>query len=525
MKKSYIKYRVLPLLLVCCLMTPLLSGSVHAADFTDTASHWAKGAIDRWSDYGILKGYEDGRFRPDGKITRAEMATVLDRLLCYQTRDQAVFGDVKDDDWYADAIYHLSAAGVMKGDGVNAYPQENITREEAAVMVARAFAFAESNAGVSYSDADQISDWAIGYVCTMTSEGYMQGSNGAFNPKANLTRAEAVTILDNIVGAIYRTSNTPYAGVWSADCDKYVVVTAQEGITLKEMTVGDGIVVAESVTGDVILENVTLNGPIVNHGTAVTIEKTIVHDGTFDSYYGHELTLFSNVAKNTLDPNAFYTDDSGAIQYNGTGVRTVQGIDVSYVQGERGIDWAEVAASGIDFVMVQVGFRGWGSSGSLNIDSYFENNIAGALNAGLEVGVYFFSQATSMEEALEEAEFILPYLQQYNITYPVVFDWETIYNEPDARTNGVDGQTVTNCANVFCQRIAEAGYTPMIYFNQEVGYMTYDLSVLANYGFWFAQYTSQPDFQYRFDIWQYTEGGTVPGVTGAVDRNIQFIYE
>lgn len=525
MKNIYRKQKRISLLLVCALLIMVLSGMTAAAQFTDTESHWAKAAVDRWSGYEILKGYDDGTFRPNGNITRAEMAVVLDRLFCYQTRDTAVFADVEDGSWYADAVYHLSAAGIMKGDGVNAYPHSNITREEAAVMVARAFSFVESGAALSYSDTDQISDWAIGYIRTMSEKGYMQGSDDKFRPKGNLTRAEAVTILDNIVGAIYRTSDTPYSGVWSADCDKYVVITAQEGVTLKEMAIGGGIVVAECVRGDIVLENVTLSGPIVNLGSAEIIEKTIVHDGTFDSYHGYVLPLFSNVPKNTLDPNGFYTDDSGAAQYSGTEVQTVQGIDVSYAQGERGIDWAEVAASDIDFVMVQVGFRGWGSAGSLNVDSYFESNIAGALEAGLDVGVYFFSQATSMKEALEEAEFILPYLQKYNITYPVVFDWETIANEPDARTNGMDGQTVTNCANAFCRRIEEAGYTPMVYFNQAAGYMTYDLSVLANYDFWFAHYSSQPDFQYRFDIWQYTQSGTVPGVTGAVDRNIRFIYK
>ena len=180
--------------------------------------------------------------------------------------------------------------------------------------------------------------------------------------------------------------------------------------------------------------------------------------------------------------------------------------------------------SGIDFAMIRVGFRGWGSTGSLNIDDCFERNIAAALDAGVEVGVYFFSQAISVEEAVAEADFILPYLEKYDITYPVVYDWEKISNEPGARTNDVDKQVITNCANAFCQRIAEAGYTPMVYFNQHDGYLWYDLSVLADYKFWYAQYDTQPNFRYAFDIWQYTDNGSVPGISVPVDRNIQILY-
>ena len=139
------------------------------------------------------------------------------------------------------------------------------------------------------------------------------------------------------------------------------------------------------------------------------------------------------------------------------------------------------------------------------------------------MGVYFFSQATSPEEAREEAEFVLSALEGYDLTYPVAFDWETVSSQ-DARTRGMGGEAITQCALAFCDRVREAGYEPAVYFNQHLGYLYYDLRALTEYPIWLAEYDGTPDFYYHFDLWQYTHTGEVDGIQGDVDLNLDLRF-
>ncbi len=236
------------------------------------------------------------------------------------------------------------------------------------------------------------------------------------------------------------------------------------------------------------------------------------------TYRDQQLLVVEGLDKNTYDPEAFTTDSQGWVQYEKDGQRAALGIDVSVYQGE--IDWQAVAGSGIDFAMIRVGYRGY-SQGTLQMDERFQANMEGALEAGLDVGVYFFSQATTVAEAEEEADFVLEAIRSYPIRYPVVFDWEYI-TTGQARTEGMDGQGITQCAAAFCELVSVAGYTPMVYFNQDMGYLVYDLKSLDSSLFWLAEYDSKPDFYYDFDMWQYTHTGTVPGIEGSVDLNLAF---
>ncbi len=191
------------------------------------------------------------------------------------------------------------------------------------------------------------------------------------------------------------------------------------------------------------------------------------------------------------------------------------GIDVSSHQKE--IDWQAVADAGIDFAIIRVGYRGY-TDGALFCDTTARQNIEGALAAGLDVGIYFFSQATSEEEALEEAWFVLDSIDGYIIRYPVLFDWEGI--SADARTDQVTGPEMTQFAQAFCEQIAQAGYTPGIYFNQSYGYNHYNLSALRDYEFWLAEYADAQSFAYEVQLWQYSCEGKVPGVETSVDVNL-----
>ncbi len=220
------------------------------------------------------------------------------------------------------------------------------------------------------------------------------------------------------------------------------------------------------------------------------------------------------------DPASFSLQD-GRICCSDPAVRLCHGIDVSAHQGT--IDWPAVRADGVDFVMIRAAFRGYGT-GSLNRDSRFAENIAGAAAAGLQVGAYVFSQAVSVEEAVQEADFLLELLAPYTITGPVAFDWEVI-GKPDARTYGLDTDTLCAAANAFCRQIAQAGYRPMIYFNRYCGYVKYDVSRLENIDFWFAHYGSRPDPRQAFQMWQYSSTGRVKGIVGDVDLDVRLLSE
>lgn len=194
------------------------------------------------------------------------------------------------------------------------------------------------------------------------------------------------------------------------------------------------------------------------------------------------------------------------------------GVDVSIHQNE--IDWEQVAKSGIDFAMIRLGYRGYGTGEALIDDNYMQN-MTGAANAGLDTGVYFFSQAITVDEAIEEALMVIDNLEGLDVTYPVVYDWEIIYGD-DARTDNVSVDMLTDCCIAFCETIKEAGYTPMIYQNKRTSMFKLDLARLQDYDFWLAEYNSEPSYYYDFAMWQYTSTGSVPGIEGDVDINICF---
>lgn len=236
------------------------------------------------------------------------------------------------------------------------------------------------------------------------------------------------------------------------------------------------------------------------------------------SYRDRELPVLEGVAVNSYVSDGFSVNGRGWLTYEQDGKQAAIGIDVSAYQGE--IDWQQVADSGVEFAMIRLGYRGY-SQGVIMPDKNFEQNLRGALDAGLEVGVYFFSQAVSVWEAEEEAQYVLDAIQGYDVTYPVAFDWEFIAGDT-ARTDGMGPEAITRCAGAFCDMIREAGYHPVVYFNQDLGYLSYQLDRLTDYTFWLAEYNARPSFFYHFDLWQYTHTASVPGIEGNVDMNLAF---
>ena len=250
------------------------------------------------------------------------------------------------------------------------------------------------------------------------------------------------------------------------------------------------------------------------------MKNTDVHAGQI-AYEGYSQTFYLDVLETvpafSYIPQLFRMEGDYLTYDDGT-VQGHLGVDVSQFQGE--IDWEQAADAGVEFAIVRVGGRGY-TEGKLYEDTYFDRNVQGALDAGLAVGAYFFSQAITVEEALEEARFVLERVRDYDLTMPVVFDWEMV-SDSSARTNAIDSDTMNEVALAFCGAIQEAGYESMIYFNSYQGYVKYDLSKLLDHSFWFAQYQAQPSFYYDFQMWQYSSKGSVPGIQGEVDMNLYF---
>ena len=198
----------------------------------------------------------------------------------------------------------------------------------------------------------------------------------------------------------------------------------------------------------------------------------------------------------------------------------VKGIDVSFWQGE--IDWQQVKDAGVEFVIIRVGGRGT-SEGTLYFDDMAQSYYEGARAVGLKIGAYFFSQSVTVEEAIEEAEYTMELIKDWELEMPVVYDWEFIGD--GARTDFISGRTLTDMAKAYCDTVEAAGYQPMVYFGRSHSMDLLHLEELVDYGFWLAMYNPIMDYPYKIDIWQYTDEGTVPGISGNVDLNLWFQYE
>lgn len=244
-------------------------------------------------------------------------------------------------------------------------------------------------------------------------------------------------------------------------------------------------------------------------------KKVLMDDSTFGEIWIPALEnvpVFSREKNNIKFRNGrmFYVEDAQ--------IKSYLGVDVSVHQDD--IDWVKVKDSGIDFAMIRLGFRGYGT-GEAQLDENYRQNIEGARAAGLDAGVYFFSQAVTVDEALDEAQIVIDSLKGLDVNYPVVYDWEIIYDDT-ARTDDVPVDVLTDCCVAFCEAIRDAGYTPMIYQNKKTTMFKLDLERLTDYDFWLAEYNSEPTYYYDFSMWQYTSEGKVPGIKGDVDLNISF---
>ena len=244
-----------------------------------------------------------------------------------------------------------------------------------------------------------------------------------------------------------------------------------------------------------------------------------------DRYQGSLIIPKYNLPQNTYE-DAKFTTQNGLLHYQDANAAT--GVDVSSWQGD--IDWKAVKNAGIQFAFLRVGFRGQ-TSGEIYLDDRFEANLQGALDAGISVGVYFYSQAVTKEEAREEANFVLSHIKGSKITYPVAYNCED-FQSPDSRQYGLGAEERTTIACAFLDTISAAGYTPMFYAsrNEMEGNAQWNMDTLGSrYRVWVSQYPERPypetpssTYSGTHAMWQYTSQGTVAGIRGSVDVNLAY---
>ena len=194
------------------------------------------------------------------------------------------------------------------------------------------------------------------------------------------------------------------------------------------------------------------------------------------------------------------------------------GIDVSKWNNE--IDWNKVAAAGVDFAIIRCGYRG-SISGSLVEDPYFKANIEGAREVGIKVGLYFFTQAVTEVEAVEEASMVITLCKEYFVGYPIFIDTESAGG--GGRADAIDKQTRTLVCKAFCETIQSAGYTPGIYASKNWFQNNLMSSTLSTYAIWLAQYSQAPTYDGVYHLWQYTSKGKIDGIKGNVDLNLSYL--
>lgn len=230
------------------------------------------------------------------------------------------------------------------------------------------------------------------------------------------------------------------------------------------------------------------------------------------------LQINKNLKLNELVQDQIVVLDNGEMQYTDAegNVISHKGIDVSEYQGN--IDWGKVAADGVEFAIIRAYYRGYGT-GRLVRDTKVDDNIQGAIDNGIHVGVYVFSQAITREEAVEEAESAIETLSPFATNVPIVIDVERVAGA-NPRMDALSVEERTDVILAFCDTVTNAGYIPIVYYNTEMGGLYVDLEKLEGITKWYAWYGSWLYYPYDYSIWQYKDSGKVNGISGGVDMNI-----
>lgn len=253
-------------------------------------------------------------------------------------------------------------------------------------------------------------------------------------------------------------------------------------------------------------------GPDLSEGGIKT--KVILPDGT-----EQWVMINAYIQKHNYDFVGLVYQEPVMKYYDKGKVASHLGVNLNRNSGD--VNFEKLKSAGAEFVMVRMGARGY-QNGQITMDDKFATYVQQAREAGLEVGLTFYSQAVTKEEAVEEANVVLSSISANSITYPIVFDMETVSNDT-SRIDTLSKMTLTSIADSFCKTIKEAGYSPMIYGNKYWLLRKIDLTKLGSYDIWLSQEEDIPDYPYRFSMWEYTREGLIDGVSGDASLSISFI--
>lgn len=410
-----------------------------------------------------------------------------------QLRREMDFTDVSPDNWYYSYVKELYEDGIVEGHGDGTFGgNESITWGQAFKLITLAI-------GCDKPERVEGKGWAYPYIQLALDNRLVYAFDEDYLGDSP-TRLQVAHMVARALDLL----SIPQGESPFTDCDDgYVTHLYEKGIL-----VGAGN------------RQFLPDEPITRAEITAIIWRMYhldVSEGTFRySNYWVEPFDEDEVAPYGYDTAQFSLDENGFMTYGDDPEAYEIGVDVSEHKLE--IDWQAVADDGIDFAIIRIGGRLM-QSGTIFEDKYFRANLEGAKDAGLKVGVYFFSQALNAQEGLEEAEFVLDLLDGAELDYPVICDWEYLGGST-ARTYGVEPAEITAGINAFCARVEEAGYTGMLYFNAYCGYIKMDLRDLTDYDFWYAQYSDVPSYRYHFQMWQYSSSGQVDGISSDVDLNI-----
>ncbi len=437
-----------------------------------SGSSWYTEAAEDCTRRGLINTGYDMRFRPDEPMTRAQIAVAFYGAVGTPelTGDLSYpYEDVLPIAWYTKGIIWAWKQQLMQGYSQTRFgPDDPVTREQFAVILWHFLGSPDpvepakgQQPPAPFPDEDRIASWARDAVDWLHSTGLVIGTDsGEFIPQSICTQAESVVLLSRYFAYLETPAEEPDP---EPEPEPEPVPEPEPEPQPEPQPIPPNPYKAENFT--------TSNGFLV------------------------------------------YNDDSE------DPVPCYVGIDVSRYQ--ETIDWAKVKAAGVDFAIIRAGYRGY-TYGNIKQDATFRYNIENAIANGIDVGVYFFSQAVTEAEAVEEAQQLLRWVENYEITYPLVFDWEEV-RQPGSRSRNLSGDVLTRCAVAFCRTIEKAGYLPMTYGSPNKVYADLDLSRLQDWPFWLAHYTKNwkpTSFRYDYQIWQYSSTGTIPGIGPDVDLNI-----
>ena len=312
----------------------------------------------------------------------------------------------------------------------------------------------------------------------------------------------------------------------SAEVTATITYVTDAKETTKEASVKTKVTVADFSDSSVVLKD--KSGNVLYTDANATKQATLKDYAFTDTFYtspqytgwrtdGGKVYYYdanhNKITGNQVIGGVMYTFGGDGALSQSSGNR---GIDVSKYQGN--IDWGAVAASGINFAIIRVGYRG-SVSGALVQDPNFKKNISGATKAGIKVGLYFFTQAVNEAEAVEEASMAMSLASGYKVTYPIFIDTESASS---GRANGLSKSARTAVVKAFCQTVRNGGYKAGVYASKSWYANQLNASALNGYCIWVAQYNSSCTYSGKYDMWQYSSKGSVSGIKGNVDMNISY---